>query len=98
MNVEQVSFVKRSDVFAGANNAYQAFADSDPPMSWGDNAKSLVRPEHVADNLAEAVEFPEYEKLDAVDLDTLNPVQREAWVVLDRLEGVPKGVLVDLES
>jgi len=98
MELHQVSFALASDVFAGANNAFQAFADSDPDMSWGDNARSLVKPKLLADNVAEAVDFPEYDTLDGVNLDALNPVQREAWVVLDRLSGLPENVLVDLES
>jgi len=98
MKVQQVGFVSASEVFAGANNAYQAFADSDPDVTWGDAKHTLVGQDVIVRELCSAVEFPEYDKLDAVDLDALTPVQREAWVALDRIEGLPETVLIDLES
>ena len=76
-------FVQASDVFKECHHAMEAFAESDPPCSWGENNRSLVTPEVIINALKE---------IDAED------VQDEVDTVLERLKALPTDLYIDLEN
>lgn len=83
MNIQTVRFVGSSDIFAGCQLVYDGFCNSGPDCTWGDNTRSLVRPQVIVDNLPED--------------DEGIPVEQIA-TVRDRLESLPGDVLIDLEN
>ena len=83
MEILTAEFVLGSDVFEGCRQVYDGFCDNDPDCSWGDNNRSLVRPDVILESLPG----------DDVGID---PVEIET--VRNRLESLPAGVMVDLEN
>ena len=51
MQIKTCNFVDASDVFEGCPDAWQAFMDSDPPVSWGDANRTMTTPELIQDTL-----------------------------------------------
>jgi hypothetical protein len=85
MKTQTCQFVTASEVFEGQNLALEAFINSDPGCTWGDNNRSLVTPDVIIDSL-ELTDFDEGEE------------EKQINVVLERLKGLPEGVYVDLEN
>ena len=84
MAIESASFVRASDIFFTCGNTWDAFCDSEPSCSWGDNSHSLV-----------SVQFLTT-ALDALDEDDCGEGELEK--VKARLEALPQGVFIDLEN
>lgn len=85
MNIQTCKFVSATELFKNQNLAWDAFINSDPNCTWGDNNRSLVTPDVIIDSL-ELTDF------DAGD------EEKQINVVLERLKKVPEGVYVDLEN
>lgn len=86
IKVHSVKYVSVSDIFKGEEVLWSEYTSADPDHSWGDNARSLVRPSQMLQHLSE---------LESYDED--NPSQ--AFQRLEAMWDTTKDdVLVDLES
>jgi hypothetical protein len=84
MKRQTCEFVSVSDVFKGCKMAWNAFANSDPDCTWGDNNRSLVTPDVI------------YNQLDDYSADTKEE-QRQISIVKKRLTKLGQ-TYIDLES
>jgi hypothetical protein len=85
MKTQTCQFIEGTDVFEGQSLAWNAFVDSSPNCTWGDNNRTLVTPDVIIDSL-ELTDFDEGEE------------DKQINVVLERLKSIPEGVYVDLEN
>jgi hypothetical protein len=90
--IKALVFVSASDIFARPDDrsttaAWDAFVNKEPACSWGDNPHSLVGPQIIIDELEEALEEKENRKH-----------KKEIKAVIGRLQALPIGVFVDLET
>ena len=92
MNVKQCSFVESSEVFEGCPLALDAFANSEPACSWGDNDRSLVTPDVIRTAPEDAVSLP-----DPADDEEPTEEQKQVAIVFGRLDSVGE-TYIDLEN
>lgn len=85
MKTQTCQFVSATEVFKGQDLAWDAFVNSNPNCTWGDNNRTLVTPDVIIDSL-ELTDF------DAGD------EENQINVALERLKKIPEGVYVDLEN
>ena len=83
MEIKTCNFVDASDVFEGCPDAWQAFMDSDPPVSWGDANRTMTTSNLIQDTLG--VWFSDDED-----------VESQIHIVVNRLQGVD--CYIDLEN
>ena len=90
MNVKTLKFVPLSELFDGFPELQRAFHESagDFTMTWGTNDFTLVRPETFLDEIDDLNEDP-----------TNATITPEHWAsFVKRIEDLPEGTLIDLES
>lgn len=85
MKTQTCQFIEATEVFEGQNLAWDAFVNSEPNCTWGDNNRSMVTPDVVIDALEDSGPDEGEEK-------------KQVNVVLERLKNIPEGVYVDLEN
>lgn len=85
MNIQSCRFVDSSDLFKDCSGAWDAFSNSDPDCSWGDNNRTLVSRDFMLTAL---------DNCDAED----ESVAVHIAVVMKRLEELPVDVYIDLEN
>lgn len=86
IKVYQCSYVKSSDVFAGLQLAWEAFSNSDPDCSWGDNNRTMV-----TEDVIRTV-------LDNVIPDDYPGGEAQIAEAITRLKALPRDVYIDLEN
>ena len=90
MSPKTMKFVSLSDLLDGFDAIYRTFHEvsSDFTMTWGTNDFSLVRPKTFLGEIKDLPKEP-----------TDTPITPEDWVsFVKRIEDLPKGTLIDLES
>lgn len=85
MKTQTCQFIEGTEVFKDQRLAWNAFVESNPNCTWGDNNRTLVTPDVIIDSL-ELTDFDE------------GIEKKQAEVVLERLKSIPEGVYVDLEN
>jgi hypothetical protein len=83
MEIKTCNFVDASDVFEGCPDAWQAFMDSDPPVSWGDANRTMTTSILIQDTLGDWFSDDE-------------DVESQIQIVVNRLQGVD--CYIDLEN
>lgn len=84
-NIGFIPFVSLSPLFEGCNQALDSFQET-CDFSWGDNKHSLVTPLQAVDTLADIGHYAN------------SSVAVEVGTVISRINKIPDGVLIDLES
>lgn len=84
MEIKTCRFVDASDLFQGCPDAWQAFMDADPPVSWGDANRTMV-----------SVQLMEFALIDMVSDD--ENIEKQIDKVHNRLQQIG-GVYIDLEN
>lgn len=85
MNIQTCKYVGAAEIFEGLDRAWDAFVNSSPDCTWGDNNRSLVTADVIVDSL-ELTDVDEGEE------------ERQVNLALERLKEVPQDVYVDLEN
>lgn len=84
MIIKTCKFVEATSVFKDCPLAWDLFVNGDPPCTWGDNNRSLVTPDVIA-NFLEDAEF------DVKAEDQVN-------TVVARLDNLEDNTYIDLEN
>lgn len=87
LTAQIVSFVNGTDLFYGNPKAWDAFVESDPDCSWGNNNRTLVSSTFMQTVLSE---------LDADDDD--DDADEQIQKVLELVKTLPADVYIDLEN
>lgn len=87
MNIHAASYVDASNIFKDQGNAWDLFFNGESDCSWGGNNRTLIDPQTIINCLDDCMEC-------ADDENTENEINE----VKKRLESIPQGVYVDLES
>lgn len=90
MDKHTCEFYDSSDVFDGCPEAFDAFTDSDPDCTWGDNNRSMVIAGFIRDCLERNRHI--YEDDDSIT----QMVQID--IVIERLKEIGDESYVDLEN
>lgn len=76
-NKKTCQFICASDLFENCQGAYNAFSESDPDCSWGDNSRTMIDATKIKDILE-----------DQQDESLNKSVQDQIKTVLDRLQQI----------
>lgn len=101
MNILTLAYVRSTDVLSKESELWNAYINSDPDHSWGDNEHSLIKVGDLLKELEEVVEEVIEDHYDGSSEDIDNWTFADAWrdnTTIQALKKLDPNLLVDLES